>query len=158
MKKTILSLFLTLATITICEAQQIEMKKAFGGYQYTQNRNIMTMGDLVNVMESNPEAQNIMKKANSNNVLVSILGGAGGALIGYPIGTSFGGGDANWTLAAIGVGLVAVAIPISSNVNKSAEKAVELYNSSLNTTSFHEFKPEFNIVANGKGIGLSMNF
>ena len=158
MKKTILIFILTLTTITICNAQKIEMKKVFGGYQYTQNGNQMTMGKLVKVMESNSEALKFMKKAKSNNVLASILGGAGGALIGFPIGTAIGGGDANWTLAGIGAGLVAIGIPISSGANKNAKKAVELYNTSLNSISFYKFKPEFKIVANGNGIGLSMNF
>ncbi|CAA0234271.1 hypothetical protein [Tenacibaculum maritimum] len=158
MKKTILVFILTLTTITICNAQKIEMKKVFGGYQYTQNGNRMTMGKLVKVMKSNSEALKFMKKAKSNNVLASILGGAGGALIGFPIGTAIGGGDANWTLAGIGAGLVAIGIPISSGANKNAKKAVELYNASLNSASFYKFKPEFKIVANGNGIGLSMNF
>lgn len=158
MKKIILTLMIGLATMTICNAQKIEMKKVFGGYQYTQDGNKMTMGKLVKVMESNSDALKFMKKAKSNNVLASILGGAGGALIGFPIGTAIGGGKANWTLVGIGAGLVAISIPISSGVNKNAKKAVELYNSSLNSTSYFEFKPEFKIVANGNGIGLSMSF
>jgi outer membrane lipoprotein SlyB len=158
MKNTILTLILALTTITICNAQKIEITKVFGGYHYTQNGNKMTMSKLVKVMESNSDALKFIKKAKSNNVLATILGGAGGALIGFPIGTAIGGGDANWTLAGIGVGLVAIGIPISSGVNKNTKKAIDLYNSSLNSTSYFEFKPEFKIVANGNGIGLSMNF
>ena len=158
MKKTILTLIFALTIITFCNAQKIEMKKVFGGYVYSQNGDKMTMSDLVNVMESNSEALNFMKKAKSNNVLVSILGGAGGALIGWPIGTAIGGGDANWTLAGIGASLVVISIPISSNVNKNAKKAVELYNSTLKSTVYNDFKPEFNIIANGNGIGLLINF
>ena len=150
----------SLATITISSAQKIEMKKIFGGYQYTQYGNIMTMSKLVKSMESNSDALKFIKKAKSNNVLALVLGGAGGGLIGFPIGTAIGGGKANWTLAGIGAGLVAIAIPISSGVNKNAKKAVELYNSSLflNPTSYSEFKPKFEIITNGKGIGLSMIF
>jgi outer membrane lipoprotein SlyB len=158
MRKTILTLIFALATITFCNAQKIEMEKVFGGYTYTQNGNQMTMKDLVKTMESNKQAFDLIKKAQSNNTLASIIGFAGGGLIGWPIGTAVGGGDANWTLAGIGAGLVAIGIPISSSVNKKAKQAVELYNSSLNSTSFYEFKPEFKILANGNGIGLSINF
>jgi hypothetical protein len=35
---------------------------------------------------------------------------------------------------------------------------MELYNSSLNSTSLYEFKPEYKFLANANGIGLSMNF
>ena len=158
MRKTILTLFFALTAMTFCTAQRIEMKKVFGGYKYTQNGNLMSMRDLVNTMESNKQAFDLIKKAQSNNTLASIIGFAGGGLIGWPIGTAVGGGDPNWTLAGIGAGLVAVGIPISSSANKKAKQAVELYNSSLGSTSFYETKPELKVIANGNGIGLSMNF
>ena len=158
MKRTILTLTLALATLTFCNAQQIEMEKVFGGYKFTQNGKNLKMGELVKTMESNQQAFDLIKKSQSNNTLPSIIGFVGGGLIGWPIGTAIGGGDANWTLAGIGAGLVAIGIPISSSANKKAKQAVELYNSSLNLTSFYEFKPEFKVIANGNGIGLSMNF
>ncbi len=158
MKKTVLALVLTLFTMSICSAQKIEMTKVFGGYQYTQNGNRMTMAKLEKAMKSNSEAHQFIKKAKSNNVIAVIFGGAGGALIGFPVGTALGGGDANWTLAGVGAGLIAIAIPISSGVNKNTKKAVELYNSSLGTIAYFDFKPEFNLVANGHGIGLRMDF
>ncbi|TBN01891.1 hypothetical protein EYD45_12750 [Hyunsoonleella flava] len=134
------------------------MEKVFGGYKYSQDGNLMTMKDLVKTMASNQEAFELIKKAQSNNTLASIIGFAGGGLIGWPIGTAAGGGDANWALAGIGAGLVAIAIPISSRVNKNAKSAVELYNASLNTTSYNSFKPKFKIIGNRTGIGLCMNF
>tara|TARA_B110000977_G_C11034475_1_gene476512 strand:+ start:1585 stop:1797 length:213 start_codon:yes stop_codon:yes gene_type:complete len=69
-----------------------------------------------------------------------------------------GGGNANWTLAGIGTGLVIIGIPISSGVNRDAKKAIELYNSSSSSTSYKQFKPEFKILANGNGIGIGIHF
>lgn len=158
MNKTILTLSLVLITITFCNAQEIEIEKVFGGYKYTQNESLMTMRGLVKTMESHEQAFDLIKKAQSKTTLASIIGFAGGGLVGWPIGTAVGGGDANWTLAGIGAGLIAIAIPISSSANKKAKQAVELYNSSLSSTSFNEFKPEFKVIANENGIGLSMNF
>jgi hypothetical protein len=63
-------------------------------------------------------------------------------LIGYPIGA----------------GLVGISIPISSNVNKKVKEAVEIYNSSINSTTSTNFNPKFNFITNRNGIGLSMNF
>jgi outer membrane lipoprotein SlyB len=134
------------------------MEKIFGGYKYTQKGNQMTMKDLVKTMESNKQAFELIRKAQSSNTLASIIAFTGGGLVGWPIGTAIGGGDANWTLAGIGAGLIAIGIPISSNVNKKTKQAVDLYNSSLSSTSFYEFRPEFKVIANGNGIGLSMNF
>jgi hypothetical protein len=158
MKKTIFTLTLAFATMTLCIAQQIEMKKVFGGYKFSQNNENLTMSNLVKTMESNQQAFELIKKAKSKNSLASIIGFAGGGLIGWPIGTAVAGGEANWTLAGIGAGLLAVGIPISLSAINKAKEAVEIYNSSLNTTSYNKFQPEFKIIANGEGIGLTMNF
>lgn len=158
MKKTILTLTIVLSALTFCNAQKIEIEKVFGGYKYSQNGNFMTMRDLVKTMASNQQAFQLIKKAQSSNTLASIIGSLGGGLVGFPIGTAIGGGDANWTLAGIGAGLVAISIPISSKANKNAKSAVELYNTSLNSTSYNEFKPKFKISANGTGIGLCITF
>ena len=109
-------------------------------------------------MKSNSEALKLMKKAKSNYNFGLILGGLGGGLIGYPIGTSLGGGDPNWTLAGVGAALVIISIPINTSINKNTQQAIELYNSSLDTTSFYNFKPEFTIIGNTNGIGISMSF
>lgn len=159
MKTKILTLIIALISINFCNAQEIQMEKLLGGYKYTQNGKQMKMGDLVKTMESNPQAFELIKKAQSDNVLASAIGFVGGGLIGWPIGTSLGGGDPNWTLAGIGAGLVVIGIPISSSVNKNTKKAVDLYNSSLNSSSFYyEFKPEFKLITSGNGVGLIMSF
>lgn len=158
MKKTVSTLIFAFATIALCTAQQIEMTKVFGGYKFTQNEKNLKMGSLVKVMESNQQAYQLIKKAQSNNTIASIIGFAGGGLIGWQIGTSVSGGDANWTVAGIGAGLIAIGVPISISAIKKSKEAVELYNSSLNSTSYYEFKPEFQIVTNGNGIGLTMQF
>jgi hypothetical protein len=158
MRNLLLILIFALTIPIICNAQKIEIQKVFGGYKFTQNEKNLTMSDLVIKMEANTEAQSYIKKAKSTNALASVLGGIGGGLIGYPIGTAMGGGEANWTLVAIGAGIVAISIPITSKTKKNARKAVDLYNSSLLNTSHYEFKPHFKVLAAGNGIGLSMNF
>lgn len=73
-------------------------------------------------MESNPQALKLIKKAQFNNSIAYIIGITGGGLIGWQTGTDSAGGDANWTMAGIGVGLVAVGIPISLGVDKKRNK------------------------------------
>lgn len=158
MKKIHLALIFTLATMTFSSAQEIEMQKVFGGYTFTQNGERLTMGDLVNTLEPHSEAFDLIKKARTRSTLASIIGFAGGGLIGWPVGTALGGGDAEWTLAGIGAGLIAVGIPISLSANKKTKQAVELYNSDLNSISSYQLKPELKIITNGNGIGLSVNF
>lgn len=158
MKKIIFTFLFAICTSFFAQSQQIEKEKVFGGYKYSVDGKIVSMKEMINLMESNTQAMALMKKAKSNTTLATILGGAGGALIGFPIGTAIGGGDANWTLAGVGAGLIIVAIPIASGANKKANQAVDLYNSSLNGTSYSNFKPQFNMVVNGNGVGISMSF
>lgn len=158
MIKTFITLIFAISAITFCHAQKIEATKVFGGYKYTQNGTKMTMKDLVQTMKADAKSYQLIKKAQSDNTIASIIGFAGGALVGWPVGAAIGGGDPNWTLAAIGAGLIVVAIPIGSGANKKANLAVETYNKSLGITSFNEIKPKFNLILNGNGIGLSVNF
>ena len=158
MKKTTLALSFIIATLTFCNAQKIDIEKVFGGYKYTQNDELKSLGDLATIMESNTNAFELMKKGRTNRSLSSVLGFAGGGLLGWSIATALGDGEANWTLAGIGGGLIIVGIPISLSANKKINQAVELYNASLKPTSYNAFKPELKIIANGNGFGLSMNF
>jgi len=158
MKKTLLTIAVVMATITFCNAQKIEMEKVFGGYQFTMEGAKMSMGEMIAVMEPNREAVKLMKTARSKIIISTVLGGAGGALIGYPIGQAIGGGDANWALAGVGAGIIVVAIPISSGGNKRAKEAIDLYNVSLNPISFYDFKPVFKFISKNDGIGLAMSF
>lgn len=158
MKKIILTLSFIIATLTFCNAQKIDIEKVFGGHKYTQNNELKSLGDLADIMKSNTNAFELMKKGRTQRSLSAVLGFAGGGLIGWPLGTALGGGEANWTLAGIGAGLIVIGIPISSSANKKINQAVELYNASLNETSQNHFKPEFKIIANTNGLGLSMNF
>lgn len=158
MKKVLLTLTIIIVSITISNAQKISIEKTFGGLKFTQNGKNLTMNELVSTMQSTPKSYKLIKSAKSNNLLAQVIGGVGGGLIGFPIGTAIGGGKPNWTLAGIGAGLVGISIPISSNVKKKVKKAVEIYNSSLNFTTSNNFNPNFKIIANRNGIGLSMNF
>ena len=158
MKKSTLTLALIITTLTFCNAQKIDIEKVFGGYKYTHNDTLVSLGDLATIMEANTNAFELINKGRTNRSLSAVLGFAGGGLIGWPLGASIGGGDANWTMAGIGAGLIIIGIPISSSGNKKIKQAVELYNASLNASADHTFKPEFNIIANAKGVGLSMNF
>jgi hypothetical protein len=57
-----------------------------------------------------PEARAEMKKAQSYLLAGSIFSYTGGFLIGYPIGTAIGGGEPVWAMAAVGAGLIALAV------------------------------------------------
>jgi outer membrane lipoprotein SlyB len=158
MKKPFLTLTLMMLSLAFCNAQKIDIEKVFGGYKYTYNDELISIGDLANIIESNTEAFEIMKKGRTNRSLSGVLGFVGGGLVGWPIGNSIGGGNPNWTLAAVGAGIIVVAIPIASRANKNINQAVELYNASVDSKASNWMKPEFSLIANSNGFGLSMNF
>lgn len=158
MKRALLTLAFTWAAFSICSAQQITMKKLLGGYQYFQNGKQISMGKALKIMEPNPEAYTIMRYARGNNSLATVLGATGGVLIGWPVGGALGGGEANWALAGVGAGVVAVAIPFSISANKKAKQAVDMYNASLDAASFRPYTPTVRMVSGRYGVGLLVAF
>lgn len=135
----------------------ITMKKVFGAYQFYQGEQSLKMNQLVNVMKPNDLAYQQIKSAQSTYALATIIGGVGGGLVGWPIGTALGGGEPNWTMAGIGVGLIVVSVPISHSYYKKAKQAVESYNGGLQKSSFWD-KYELKLSLTGNGFGLTLHF
>jgi len=158
MKNLLLILAFIFAGIFTTNAQTIESTKKFGGYKFVQGTNKMTMGELYKAMTPESESLYIMKKAKGNHALAQVMGGLGGFGIGLPLGAQIAGGDPNWIFAGVGAGLIIISIPVSSKANKEAKRAVDLHNASLATGYQSDFKPEFSIVGNSNGIGLSIQF
>lgn len=138
-------------------SDSISMKKAFGGYQFYQGEKRLNMNQLVNAMKPNEQAYNHIKSAQSTYTFASIIGFAGGFMVGWPIGTAIGGGKPDWTMAGIGAGLIVVSIPISQKFNKQAKQAVDTYNGGLQTNSFWN-KNELRFFMTGNGVGLTLRF
>ncbi len=157
MKKLFLTIILCLVAFSNINAQKIEMKKSFGTNMYLQDGKRLTLKQLTELMKNNKEALTLIKKAKTNNTWSMVLGGAGGFLVGFPIGTAIGGGDAKWELAAVGAGLILASIPLNSAYNKHSKKAVDLYNNEMSSSAYR-FKPEFNFNIKGNGLGISMRF
>ncbi|PWG06145.1 hypothetical protein [Polaribacter aquimarinus] len=157
MKKLFFTIILCLVAFSNINAQKIEMKKSFGTNMYMQDGKRLNAKQLTDLMKGNEKALSAIKKAKTNNTWATVLGGAGGFLVGFPIGTSIGGGDAKWELAAVGAGLIVAAIPLNSAYNKHSKKAVNLYNNEISSSAYH-FKPEFNLNLKGTGLGITMSF
>lgn len=141
-------------------ADPIRCEKVFGGYSFHQGGQRLTMRQLVDAMEHNEQAYQTIKSARSSTVIANILGGVGGAMIGWQLGAAVAGGEPNWAVAGIGAAVIVVAIPISSGANKKAKQAVDLYNSGLNdnrATSFWD-RTDVRLCLSGNGMGMVMYF
>ena len=157
MKKIITAILLLFLTGLQIKAQKIESTKVWGGYQFKQSGKNLSLSDMQSIMKDNKEALDLVTSAKSNETWAMVLGTAGGALIGFPIGTAIGGGDPEWALAVAGAALIVATIPIIKGFNKKTTRAVELYNNGV-TSSAYEFKPSFNLNIKGTALGISMNF
>lgn len=161
MKKTVLILALLSSCMSYSFGQtgidSITMNKVSGGYQFFQGGNRLSLNQLVNAMQPNAEAHKMIKSAKNTSTWASVVGGIGGFMIGWPLGTSLGGGKPNWAMAGVGAGLVVVSIPISQKFNKQAKKAVETYNGGTLTSSFWN-KNELKLCMTANGFGLALEF
>lgn len=126
------------------------------GWQFRFNGKKLNMAEVSDLLASNEKATAYLKSARSNNTVASILGTIGGFLVGYQLGATAGGGEANWTVAGIGGGLIVGSIPLSIKAGKQARNAVEAYNEGVRSTSLH--RAELSLGFTGNGLGLRLQF
>ncbi len=138
-------------------ADSIRIKPVFGGYQFYQGEKRLTVNQLTQALQVNQQAYTQIKKAKTSLTMATILGGVGGFMVGWPIGTAIAGGEANWAMAGIGAGIIAVSIPISSSFNRQAKNAVATFNGDLHRSSFWQ-RNELKLQYSGNGVGLALQF
>ena len=137
------------------DTDSIQKVKVSMGYRYEQSGHILTMREIEYIMKDNHEATLYLKNAKTLNAFYNIISFAGGAMIGYPIGYGSSTGYYNWTVFAIGCGLVIISIPISISTHNKLKMAVDTYNKKNKSTgSIDKFDMRFGITQNG--IGLTM--
>jgi outer membrane lipoprotein SlyB len=155
MKKTlIIALFVLVAQLVA--AQTIEKQKVMGGYKYLQDGKKLSLSKVGSLLESNPEAYTLFQSGKTQNGFASVLGGIGGALIGWPIGSAIGGGKPNWTLAGIGAAIAVIALPLGSSATKKMNRAVDIYNGKAKTGAIS--KPDLNLLVKANGLGIAWQF
>lgn len=158
MKSLILfCLFACFSSFLLAQSDSITTTRIFGGYKFEQNGQVLKSKMLLEIMESDPEAYAMMKKAKSNLDVGSVFAGAGGFLVGWALGTMLGGGEFNPVIAGIGAGCLAIGIPVSSGGSKLAVKAAGIYNSNLEGTAFEQGL-QLRFGTSTYGIGLTMTF
>lgn len=159
MKRFLLTLTVVLSSIIFCNAQEIEMvKKPLDAPEFYQNGQKYKMRELVMIMRFNNKAADHMKKARTNYTFSQIFAFTGAGLVGYPIGTSLGGGDPQWGIAIAGAGIMALSVPFLVATNKNSSKAVELYNDGLVKKENTAFIQTVNFTFTGNGFSLALQF
>ena len=153
----IVGLVLCITASLQAQSDSIRVVKVFGGYKFESNNITLSYVDMQAMMKNDAEACQYLDKAKSSAFIANIFGMAGGALIGFPIGTALGGGKPNWVLAGVGCGLIIIAIPIISSSNKNALIAVNKYNSTRKPLSYKKTY-DLKLGLNPGGLALVLKF
>lgn len=154
--------FFLLSLLLICfvkahsqSADTIEIRKSFGT-KYMQKGKVLKPRQLVEIMKTNSEALAEMRKAKSNFDAGSVIGAVGGFMVGWELGTSLGGRDADWGVAGAGAGLIVVSLLFNGSYNSHAKAAIHLYNSDLKKSATS--KLDLNIRPYGAGVSVQLRF
>ena len=155
--RKILSLCIVLFSISAYSQSTndtIYSQKVMGSYKFIQNEKVLKYSDLLTIVASNREAYSLIKSAQTSNGFSTVLGAVGGFLVGYQLGTAIVGGEPNLTVGGVGLGLIAISIPISINASKKAKQGVAIYNKQIKELSYSQPKLNFGITQNGVGLLL----
>lgn len=155
MKTSLLTL--SLLFISFSFAQELQFKKG----KVSQNGTKLSNSEIKSLFYSNQKALDYYTKSKNKGAIGGFMLGLGSGLVltdlilgstqykyQYPKATTF-----------IGIGAIAVSIPVLSGRRKLVKKSVDVYNSGIkdqNKTSGDNF--ELNIVNNSIGVGLQINF
>lgn len=132
-------------------------EKGGGGLIVKQGKRELNQSELFDVLNEEHESAVYVGRYKTKNVAGTVLGFVGGGLIGYPLGQAIGGGDPQWAIALAGVGVLAIAIPISISATKDVKTGIDVYNESLVASAFMP-KPILHFGGQQHGVGLSLKF
>lgn len=165
MRKFVLILFLMVVNFSFVLGQtpqdSISVFEMNRGYQYFKGDKQLTADELAFAVRSNDEAYQMIRSAQASNSFAMILGYAGGFMIGWPIGTAIGGGEPNWLVAGVGLGVAVLGFSVGAGSERQVKKAVDLYNDGLGTLSLRDprrSRSELRLSLSEYGVGLSLNF
>lgn len=130
--------------------------KLVNGRIYQNDEQIPTY-QVKKILASNLHSLNLYKQAKSKETIGATLLGLGVTLsvIDLAVGL-FSDVKYPTALTYVGVGMVAVSIPVLSGRSKKIEEAVQSYNDGLKNTS--SLQVDLNAVANQNGIGIQIKF
>lgn len=152
-----LFLIITLLGFTLSFAQKLELNEG----KIYQNDVQLSSFETKKVMETDLKAQYLFKKAKSKESVGGfILGlGIGSTVADLVMGLTSNEKKYPTAITYVGIGLMAVSIPILSGRKKMIQESVDIYNSGLKEekkTLGSNF--ELNIVNNTNGLGFQINF
>lgn len=151
--RLLLILFLFAASHACGQSKSITLYKTFGGVRFERDSLILSPKQVQYILEEDAMALSLFKKARTNSATASVLGFAGGVLVGIPVGTALLGGDPEWGLALGGAALIGVSIPFNRLFLKQAQQAIDRHNQQIGAA---KLKPELFWAGSQAGIRLRL--
>ncbi|SNS48504.1 hypothetical protein SAMN06295967_110139 [Belliella buryatensis] len=160
MKKVIL-LVLTLGLGISLQAQQssnpYEGMLSFGSGQFFQNGKRLKMAEVIQLTKVNEEANNLARKARTNQIMSGVMAYPGSFAIGWGLGGALAGAPIEWGWVGAGAGLIGAGILFQVAYSKNAQLVTEVYNANMPYASnYRPLQLAFGVQRNG--LGLSLNF
>ena len=145
-------LFSLLFLLSACRG--LAQEKIYFGQNFAMNTKALNAAQH----ESYPSGPSYHNESKSGLYWTAVvLGTAGGALIGYPLGQALGGGQPQWALAGVGAGLCAIAITLDI-IDKKRNYAFSVPDKRQKDFYTSSRRKQINITASGNTVGLSLRF
>jgi hypothetical protein len=150
MSRTFL-LILVVATFQECShAQEIFMRKTFGGVKFETDTLILSPRLVSEILQDEPLAYPEFSQARRNYNVAGVLGFAGGLMIALPVVSAIIGSDPQWGLAAGGAILILASVPLTKSFTLHAQRALDTHNKAWRLKTTVGFA--------GTGVRLSIKF
>lgn len=155
-KSRLLILFFLSLGWMVGHAQEIEIKKAWGGYRFIRNEKSLSNRELIATMQAHPSALVLMKKARSIDRIASPIVGFGTVAFSFWGADLIQGNGFKLGTFGISVGLYTIGFHLHAKSDKKAIQAINSFNGGL--SHLRQPTPEFKLVARGNGLGLLLTF
>jgi hypothetical protein len=149
-----LFLFLTvcLLQISISSAQEqvpnLATRRKTGRIHKEETGGVPDLRQLLILTRDNPEAYKSAKTAKAFQRVGSVVGFAGGFMVGYGLGAAITGEQITGKVIAVGGILVLGSVPFHIGSVTHARKAIKLYNTGMRQTTFKHIDLRVSIASN----------
>ena len=161
MKQVFILLFFSLFILNDTNCQYIAAEPGFLGKKYTQNGvNLNTKRQFLSAVENNPSVHSTLKKSFTMGNIATGISSLGGFGVGFGLSSASRGNIENsGTIAAAGLGLIIIALPLAIISDSKVKSAINRYNEDYKPqdTGMNN-SPTLNLQSTSNGIGLVMVF
>lgn len=157
MKPYVLILLCCLCYFGKLSAQEIHYEYQLMSRSITQNNVELSIKELDAITAKVPDAHYFIKKARQKNTWNTILATAAAGCIAYPALQEISGNKATWEIGYVGIGLLALNIPIVLRRETLLQNGIATYNNHLHNGTT-KASPQLLLHIQNNQIGICYQF